>query len=309
MSRSELFKRHSGNPIILPDAFPYRVNAVFNAGCAKYKNETILLCRVEDFNGLSHFTVARSPDGIGGWEINQEPAMAAAPERFPEERWGIEDPRITYLYEIGKWAITYTAFSDLGPLVSLALTDDFITFERLGCVLPPENKDAALFPVKINGKWALLHRPAPRKQGCRPHIWVSFSPDLVHWGSHSLFLKARTGPYWDSAKVGLSAPPLLVDKGWLMLYHGVKEYSKGSIYRLGLALLDKEDPAQVISRPTEWVFGPAKDYERVGDVGNVTFSCGWLLDENMIRVYYGAADSTLCCATAKLADILDFLER
>ena len=308
MSPKELFIRNDNNPIVKPKDIPYGASAVFNAGCTRFNSETLLLLRVEDKRGISHFTIARSKNGINKWNIDATPAMEYLPEAYPQERWGIEDPRITFLQGLNKWAITYVAFSENAPSVSLALTDDFKSFERIGTVLPPENKDAALFPMKFNGSWAMLHRPAPRRQGCKPNIWISYSPDLKHWGNHKPLLKAREGPYWDSAKVGLSAQPLLTEKGWLLLYHGVKKTSNGNIYRLGLALLDKDNPEEIISRPSEWIFGPIEVYERIGDVGNVTFSCGWLLAGKEIRLYYGAADSILCLATAKLSEVLTYLQ-
>lgn len=308
MPSKDLFVRNANNPIITTDDIPYSANAVFNAGCTRFNNETFLLLRVEDKRGISHFTIARSKNGINKWGIDAKPAMQPLPDAYPEERWGIEDPRITFLQDLKKWAIVYVAFSDNAPLVSLALTDDFKSFERMGAVLPPENKDAALFPVKFNGNWAMLHRPAPRRKGCKPNIWISYSPDLKFWGKHKPLFKAREGSWWDSAKIGLSAQPLLTVKGWLILYHGVKETSHSSIYRLGLALLDKDNPRKIIARSSEWVLGPTEPYERFGDVGNVTFSCGWLLDGKEIRLYYGAADSALCLATAKLADILAYLQ-
>jgi predicted GH43/DUF377 family glycosyl hydrolase len=307
MSPKELFIRNTNNPIIKPGDIPYGANAVFNAGCTTFNNETLLLLRIEDKRGISHFTIARSTNGIDKWKIDAKPAMEPLPEAFPEERWGIEDPRITFLQDLNKWAVTYTAFSEDAPLVSIALTKDFITFERLGSVLPPENKDAALFPVKYNGNFAMIHRPAPRRAGSKPNMWISYSPDLRFWGKHRPLLKAREGPLWDSYKIGLSAQPIFTEKGWLILYHGVKSTSNGNIYRLGLALLDKNNPEKIISRTSEWIFGPVKPYERVGDVGNVTFSCGWLQKGEEVRLYYGAADSTLCLATAKLADLFKCL--
>lgn len=308
MPSKELFIRNPNNPIITPGNIPYGANAVFNAGCAMVNNETLLLLRVEDKKGISHFTIARSKNGINKWKIGATPAMEPLPGDHPEERWGIEDPRITFLQDLNRWAVVYVSFSEHAPLVSLALTDDFTVFERKGPVLPPENKDAALFPVKFNGNWVMLHRPAPRRTGSKPTIWISYSPDLRYWGDHKPLLNAREGPFWDSAKTGLSAQPILTEKGWLILYHGVKGGSGGNIYRLGLALLDRKNPEKVLSRTTEWVFGPTEHYERVGDVGNVTFSCGWLLEGKEIRLYYGAADSALCLATAKLADVLAYMQ-
>jgi predicted GH43/DUF377 family glycosyl hydrolase len=304
--RGELFERCPGNPILSVKDWPYPANAVFNAGAAIVNNETLLLVRVEDFRGASHLTAARSADGVSGWRIDSEPTLM--PDAgHPEEIWGIEDPRITWLEERNEWSITYTAFSTGGPLVSMATTKDFRKFKRIGAVMPPEDKDAALLPVKFNGLWAMLHRPVVSFPNIQAHIWLSYSPDLEHWGKHGILLRARQGSWWDANKIGLSAPPMRTKEGWLMLYHGVRTTASGSIYRLGLALLDLNNPARVLRRSDEWVFGPRAHYEREGDVDDVVFPCGWTLRDGTVNMYYGAADSCLGLATAKLDDLLDYI--
>jgi predicted GH43/DUF377 family glycosyl hydrolase len=303
--RHELFTRHPGNPILSVEDWPYAANSVFNAAAAEAKGKIILLARVEDFRGISHLTVARSDDGISNWQINRKPALRPEPKKYPEEHWGIEDPRITRLEELNKWAICYTAYSQGGPLVSLATTGDFKTFERIGPVMPPEDKDAALFPVKFNGLWAMLHRPVPALFGA--HIWISFSPNLKHWGEHREIIQARGGGWWDANKIGLCAPPMETKEGWLILYHGVRMTASGSIYRLGLVLLDLEEPTRVIRRSDEWIFGPKAPYEREGDVDDVVFPCGWIKKGDKIFMYYGAADSRICLATADFDEVVNFI--
>ena len=181
----------------------------------------------------------------------------------PEEIWGCEDPRLTWLPERDEWAIAYTAYSRRGPLVSLAMTPDFRTVRRLGPVMPPEDKDAALFPRRFDGRWAMIHRPSPLRGGA--HMWISYSPDLRHWGDHRLLLEARDGAWWDAGKIGLGPPPLETPEGWLVLYHGVHATADGPIYRVGLALLDLDDPGTILHRTDEWVFGPVgvvRDHRR-----------------------------------------------
>jgi len=303
----ELFQRHPDNPILTVSDLPYRANSIFNAAAAEVDGKILLLARVEDFRGISHLTVARSDDGITNWQIDSAPTLKPEPEQYPEEIWGIEDPRITWIEDMDKWAICYTAYSKGGPLVSLALTTNFKTFRRLGPVMPPEDKDAALFPVKFNGLWAMLHRPVPRSSMLGAHIWISFSPNLKHWGEHHEIIQAREGGWWDANKIGLCSPPLETKAGWLILYHGVRTTASGSIYRLGLALLDLENPLKVIRRTDEWIFGPKAHYEREGDVDDVVFPCGWLKKDGNVLIYYGAADSRLCLATAHLDELLDFV--
>ena len=299
-----LFGRSDANPILTAADVPYPANSVFNPGAARVGDETVLLVRVEDLRGISQLHVARSVDGVTDWRFDPEPLLRSDVDRDPEETWGCEDPRLTWLPERQEWAIAYTAYSRRGPLVSLAVSPDFRSVQRLGPALPPENKDAALFPRRFDGRWAMIHRPSPLRGGA--HMWISFSPDLRHWGDHSLLLEARDGAWWDAGKIGLGPPPLETADGWLVLYHGVHQTSDGPIYRAGLALLDLADPRTVLRRTDEWVFGPVEPYEITGDVGRVVFPCGWTVDEgaDRLQLYYGAADSVVATARARLSEIL-----
>ena len=303
----ELFQRHPDNPILSVKDWPYAANSVFNAAAATVEGKTLLLVRVEDFRGISHLTVARSEDGVHGWDIDPQPTLMPDPVRHPEEVWGIEDPRVSWLEELDLWAVAYTAFSKGGPLVSLATTRNFRTFNRLGPVMPPEDKDAALFPVRFEGNWAMLHRPVAKYPNIESNIWLSFSPNLKHWGDHRELIHARRGSWWDANKIGLSAPPMATEEGWLVLYHGVRTTASGSIYRLGLVLLDLEEPGNVLRRSEEWIFGPKASYEREGDVDDVVFPCGWIEKEGKIFMYYGAADLCIGLATANLSELVAFL--
>lgn len=175
--------------------------------------------------------------------------------------------------------------------------------------MPPEDKDAALFPIRFGGRWAMLHRPVSAFAGIGAHIWISFSPDMKHWGDHQILIPARRGGWWDANKIGLSPPPLQTEEGWLILYHGVRMTPSGCIYRLGLALLDLENPLRVLARSDEWVFAPEKNYELEGDVDKVVFPCGWIVEKEVIRLYYGGADKCIALATARLSELLDWLER
>ncbi len=174
--------------------------------------------------------------------------------------------------------------------------------------MPPEDKDAAVFSRRFGNRYAMLHRPVSTGSS-GAHIWLSFSPDLIHWGEHQVLLHARRGAWWDANKIGLGPPPLETPEGWLILYHGVRTTAGGCLYRLGLALLDLENPARVLRRSDEWVFAPETPYESQGDVNGVVFPCGWILDKpsGIIRLYYGGADTCLALATAQLSDVLDYL--
>jgi predicted GH43/DUF377 family glycosyl hydrolase len=303
---AELFQRYEGNPILTGADWPRTVNAVFNPGVASLHGQTVLLARVEDRSGLSHLSVARSADGLVDWTIGPDEIMAPEPGLQAEE-FGIEDPRITRVGD--EFLIVYTGYSRDGPLVCLAATPDFRSFERRGVLMPPEDKDAALFPRQFDGRWALIHRPVSATPQPAAHVWLSWSPDLRHWGDHTILMRARDGGWWDAHKVGLCAPPLETDEGWLLLYHGVRTTAAGSIYRMGLALLDRTHPDRVVARSNEWIFGPDALYERIGDVDQVVFSCGWQLGEDgdTLRMYYGAADTSICVASASLAALLEWL--
>ena len=305
MNERELFRRHAENPILTADDWPYPVNAVFNPAAATLNGETILLARAEDMRGISHLTVARSATGCDGWSIDTEPLLAAAPDN-QSEQWGFEDPRAVWVPELGRWVITCTAYGPAGPAVFLATTDDFTTIERHGIVRHPEDKNAALLPERIDGNWVLFHRPKTEFGGARGEILLSRSTDLLSWTTPEQVLQPRAGAWWDSLRIGLGPPPLRTDEGWLLLYHGVKDTVSGEIYRVGLALLDLDEPTRVLRRLPAWILAPLAPYERTGDVPNVVFPCGLIHDASgEIRLYYGAADSSICLATAQLDDLLD----
>src|SRR5271169_5496110 len=165
-----LLLRHPANPILTGKDWPYSINSVFNAGATLLADgSTLLLCRVEDRRGLSHLCAARSVNGVDGWNIDPSPTLMPNADEYPEELWGIEDPRITYVPELQQFAVAYTSYSKGGPGVSLALTKDFRTFERYGVIMSPDDKDAALLPYRMGGLWALIHRPMTPLGA---HIWI-----------------------------------------------------------------------------------------------------------------------------------------
>ena len=213
------------------------------------------------------------------------------------------------LEKLGVYAVTYTAYSRAGPLVALATTQDFHTFERHGAITSPEDKDAAFFPKQFGGRWALIHRPVPNSAGGKANMWLSFSPDLRNWGDHSVLIEARDGAWWDAGKIGLSAQPIETAEGWLIVYHGVRHTPSGALYRVGLALLDLDNPCRVLRRGDCWVVGPEAWYEVTGDIPNVVFPCGAVLDtpSGELRLYYGAADTCVGLLTAQLPEVLDWL--
>jgi len=296
----DLLHRYEGNPILSLKDIPYRCNTVFNGTPVKVGDEYLLLIRIEGQQGYSFFSLARSRDGLN-FQVDESPCMLPAREP-PWDVWedhGIEDPRMTLID--GTYYILYTAVGRYGHCIALATTRDFQSYERRGVISEPGNKDGVLFPEKIGGLYARLDRPIGGGVGS---IWVSYSPDLIHWGRSALAFAPRPR-YWDSHRIGASAPPVAVRDGWLEVYHGVKMTSAGPIYRVGAVILDKTDPARVLGRCLPPLLSPREGYERVGDVGNVVFASGMIVeDDRSLKIYYGAADTSICVATGHLDDII-----
>ena len=287
--------------MITRENIPFRCNTVFNGSPVKAGGEYLLLMRVEGQQGYSYFALARSSDGLH-FKVDPEPVLL--PER--EGPWaeyesnGIEDPRVTFLE--GAYYVMYTAASGHGHQIALIKTHDFKSFKRIALISDSGNKDGVLFPSKINGQYVRLDRPIGMGIGS---IWISYSNDLHSWGNSKPLISPRSGR-WDSYRVGASAPPIRTSAGWLEIYHGVKMTASGPIYRVGTVLLDSDDPSKVVSRCTAPLLSPREDYERIGDVGNVVFACGAIVEDNHeVKLYYGGADTCICVATASLDDILD----
>jgi predicted GH43/DUF377 family glycosyl hydrolase len=305
MKAHGVFTRSKANPVLSLDHLQIEASAVLNPGVAELEGEVILLLRIEDRTGISHIRVARSSNGVDGWSFDEEALLEADQPDHPLEEWGCEDARVT---KIGpkEWVIAYTAYSRYGPAVALALTEDFRSARRLGVVLSPENKDATVFPRRFDNSWVMLHRPVT---GTYEHIWYVVSEsDLNHWSSPGVLLPERGGPWWDANRVGVGAPPIETAEGWLLIYHGVKQMSLGLIYRLGLALLDIEDPRRMIARASPWVFSPEEPYEMIGLNPNVVYTCGTIQRGDETWMYYGAADSAIGLATARTSDLVRFVK-
>lgn len=302
MIESSILRRYAKNPVLTAAAFPKQENSVFNAGAVKWNGQYILLTRVEDLSGSSYLWVARSQDG-SNFVPDPQPALLPAKEGVYGlvENCSIEDPRITQLD--GWFYITYVGYSAYDCVSLLARTKDFKTFERISILGLPENKDVVLFPEKIGGRYAKLDRPMTQTSQ-RGDIWISFSPDLVYWGDPRPVMTTRLRK-WDCQKIGPGAPPIKTAQGWLIIYHGVRSTSAGSLYRLGAVLLDLEQPWQVIGRADQAILSPSALEDYQGNVSNVVFTCGAILEESgELKVYYGAADQVICLASAPVADVL-----
>jgi beta-1,2-mannobiose phosphorylase / 1,2-beta-oligomannan phosphorylase len=243
---------------------------------------------------LSHLRLARSKDGVN-FHIDPHPAI------FPEnvyETFGIEDPRISLID--GTYYINYVGVSRLGIVTSLASTTDFKHYRRLGVIFPPDNKDVEIFPEKINGKYYALHRPSTSAFG-RPEIWLADSPDLLCWGNHRHLIGQRDNN-WENGRIGGSAVPFRTEQGWLAIYHGA---NKNDRYSLAALLLDADDPGKVLARSNRPILEPEADYEVHGFFANVVFTCGVLYEDGIVKIYYGAADTSMAYAEMPIEDIFD----
>ncbi|MDA3859790.1 MAG: glycoside hydrolase family 130 protein [Melioribacteraceae bacterium] len=297
--------KYTENPILTKESVPFKVNSIFNPGAVKFNNEYLLLCRVELPIGRSAFALAKSNDGL---KYVVENSLCLSPEDHKEYseyvEWGIEDPRITKIEDV--YYITYTGYSRFLPLVMLAKTKDFIKFDILGPITEPSNKDAALFPEKINNLYWKVDRPSA--EGLKD-IWINCSPDLIHWGQYKHLLAPALGT-WEANKIGGSTQPIKTDKGWLMLYHGVRGFEISSIYKIGVLLLDLEKPWIIKGKSKEPILSPDHLYERVGDVGNVVFTNGWIVeDDGKVLIYYSGADSNISVATTTIKYLLSVCQK
>lgn len=249
---------------------------------------------------ISHLRLVRCGDGRAIREIAE---VTFGPQEQYEE-YGVEDPRITLID--GRFWITYVAVSCHGPATALASTTDFRTFRRHGIIFSPENKDVVLFPEKIGGSFAALHRPVGKTPFTHPEIWFARSPDLIHWGSHQHV--ETGGGDWQSGRVGGGAPPFRVPGGWLEIFHGNRHPTQPAevgTYYGGALLLDADDPARVLRRTPEPFLVPEMDFEVAGFVPNVVFPTGVVHEGDTLLVYYGAADTFTGVAEFSQRELLE----
>lgn len=242
---------------------------------------------------ISHIRVARSTDGVH-FRVADRPAIQAF-DKYTA--FGVEDPRITRIG--GDYYINFSAASYYGIITRLFRTRDFETFQDLGNIFHPDNKDVAIFPEKIGGLYYALHRPSTSEYG-KPNMWIASSPDLIHWGDHRLVAAVRENS-WEDTRMGAGAPPILTDHGWLILYHGADKTNR---YCMGAMLLDREKPWQILKRMEAPLLEPEAPCETTGFFGNVIFACGAVESWGELLIYYGAADDSVCLARSSVKEIL-----
>lgn len=305
-TRTPLVERYRGNPILTKRDVPYPVETVHNAAVVKDRGRYFMLFRSHLRNGRSIIGAAVSDDGFR-FEVRPSPFLV--PDRqgpFAEyEAFGVEDPRICRLDDA--FYITYSAYSRHGVRIGLARTVDFETVERIGLITQADCRNVVLFPERFGGRYVRLDRP--HSEIAPWSIWISYSPDLVHWGD-SRILIAPLQYHWDEMKIGPGATPIKTSRGWLNIFHGVFQTMGGAVYRLGAALHDLADPSRVLGVSDEWILQPEDPWEVTGYVHNVVFTCGAVLEEDgLLKIYWGGADTVVCVGTASVEALVDLCLR
>ncbi len=337
-------KRVKENPVLSPNKnIEWESKAVFNPGAILIDDKVHLLYRAigEYDTYISRIGLATSSDGINFERKNKVPIIKPQEDY---DRWACEDPRVTKVDDT--FYITYVALEqrikeggkptydiihNLNSQTALVTTKDFVKFERHGIITPKnsDNRDVVIFPEKINGKFAILHRPHrwcknwfndPRSKEMdvsipvtfeelpqRPATWISYSSDLKNWSEHKLLIRSS---HENDEKTGPGAPPIKTDEGWLLIYHHVKKDNNGKIiYTAKTAMLDLENPRKIIAKIPYPILEPKEDYEVNGDVNNVVFPTGSFIRNGTLSVYYGTADKYCGLATIELKEIIDELLR
>ena len=296
-----IVKRYAGNPILTKHDVPYDVETIHNAAVVKYDNQYIMLFRSHKRNGRSIIGMAISDNGFD-FKVSPKPFLE--PDQFGKfsvyEKFGVEDPRICKIDK--DYYITYSAYSEYGVRIALAKTQNFNEIEKISFITEADYRNIVLFPEKIDGQFVRLDRPHSEINPWS--IWISYSPDMIHWGNSKILIKPEKY-HWDEMKVGPGATPIKTSEGWLNIYHGVFSTMSGSVYRLGVALHDLGDPSKIIGVADNWILQPEDKWEVNGYVPNVVFTCGAVAEEDeSLKIYWGGADTVMCVGTANIKDLI-----
>jgi predicted GH43/DUF377 family glycosyl hydrolase len=300
--KDTVVNRYEKNPILTRHDIPYPVSTVHNAGVVKHNGRYVMLFRSHLLNGRCVIGLAESEDGYS-FTVNPEPFLVPAKQGvFAEyEEYGVEDLRICAMDD--EYLLTYSAYSRHGVRIALARTTDFIRVERIALISQADMRNVVIFPQKFDGRYARLDRP--HSEISPWSIYISYSPDLIHWGNSKVVMKPVTY-HWDELKIGPGATPFRTDKGWLHIYHGVYRTMAGAVYRLGAALHDLDDPSRVIGISDDWILEPEDLWELTGYVPNVVFTCGAVPEEDgTVKIYWGGADTVMCVGSAQIRDLVE----
>ena len=296
--------RYSGNPVIPRDLLPDS-NSIFNSAVVPFGKGFAGVFRCDDKKRTMGIRAGFSDDGIN-WRIEPELIRFATTPSPEVGTWVYGyDPRVVFID--GKYYVTWCNGYH-GPTIGIGYTFDFEKFYYLENALLPFNRNGVLFPRKIHGAYVMLSRPSDNGHTPFGDIFLSQSPDMIHWGRHRFVMGVRDG--WESTKIGAGPIPIETPDGWLLFYHGVLTSCNGFVYSFGATLLDLDQPWKVIARGSSYLLSPQVYYECVGDVPNVVFPCAALYDQpsGRIAIYYGGADTVTCLAFARLEEILEFVK-
>ena len=301
---SNVVWRYSKNPIIPRDLIPSS-NSIFNSAVVPFRESFAGVFRCDNKKREMNIHRGFSENGID-WQIENDPIEWTFPDSELNQFEYRYDPRVVWLED--RYFVTWCNGYH-GPTIGIGYTFDFETFTFLENGLLPFNRNGVLFPRKINGRYVMLSRPSDNGHTPFGDIFLSQSPDMVHWGEHRYVMGVGGG--WQSTKIGAGPIPIETSEGWLLFYHGVLTSCNGFVYSFGAALLDLEEPWKVIHRGDSYLLSPQKLYENVGDVPNVVFPCAALYDEpsGRIAIYYGGADTVTALAFCRIEEVLDFLKK
>ncbi len=299
--------RYSANPIIGRNATPTS-NSIFNSAVVPFRNGFAGVFRADDNARRMNIHRGKSEDGIK-WRIDAEPiSFINDSEDLPVSEYKY-DPRVIHVED--RYYVMWCD-GNHGASIGAGYTFDFETFHRIENPFPPFNRNGVLFPRKISGKFAVLHRPSDSGHTPFGDIFYSASPDMTYWGRHRWVMGTRGNESpWQSTKIGAGAAPIETSEGWLLIYHGVLTSCNGFVYSMGAALLDLEKPWKVRCRGRRYLLSPQTPYECVGDVPNVLFPCASLQDPatGRIAIYYGGADTCVNLAFGYVDEIMDFIKK
>lgn len=298
--------RYEGNPLFDMPKMKHFWH-ICNSAVVMVDGKYIGVFRCEDKTGKPDLYIGKSEDGAN-WDISEKEIVFFKEdgERFVYPY--AYDPRLIKIE--GVYYVVFCADIE-GPSIYIAKTVDFERFEILPTGFLPFNRNGVLFPEKINGKYVMLSRPSDSGNTPFGNIYISESPDLIHWGNHKLLMKNfYCDSYWERIKIGAGPTPIKTDEGWLLIYHGVQGTCNGFVYSFGVALLDLEDPSKVKYRAKRYLMTPEEDYEMTGFTSNVIFPCSALVDnDGKVSIYYGAADKTMAIAFTTVEKLLEFVKK
>ena len=303
---NEILWRHSENPVIGRNFVP-GAQGIYNSAVVPFGDGFAGIFRYEKKCRYPRLHLGFSDDGLD-WHIENNPIVFSGESEITSRDDYAYDPRVCRIEDT--YYVTWCGGYN-GPTISVAITKDFQDFQRLENAFLPFNRNGVLFPRRIDGKFLMLSRPSDNGHTPFGDIYLSQSPDMVHWGMHRLVMRRggdHVGQWWQRTKIGAGPIPIETDDGWLVIYHGVMDTCNGFVYSMGAALLDLEQPWKVLYRTNQHILTPEADYEVSGHVPNVVFPTAALSDpqEDRLVIYYGAADTSSCIAYAHLSELIAF---